>query len=142
MKNIVWVIIIILVIVGGYFIYQSRVSKDNTSTETLGQQQQGGTQVGQEVPEVREIVVSGTEFAFSPSSIQTQAGEKVKIVFTNAGSVPHDLRIEELNIGTKVIRPGQTDAVEFQASESGKYTFFCSLAGHREAGMEGNLNVE
>ena len=141
MKNIVWVIII-LVIVGGYFIYQSIVSKDNTSTETIGQQQQGGTQVGQEVPEVREIAVSATEFAFSPSSIQTQAGEKVKIVFTNDGSAPHDFRIEGLNIGTEVIRPGQTDTVEFQAPESGKYTFFCSVPGHREAGMGGNLEVK
>jgi len=92
--------------------------------------------------QIREIQVSGTEFSFSPNSITFAKGEMVQITFTNAGSAPHDFTLEGLGIKTRVIGPGQTDSVEFTAPAAGNYTFFCSVAGHRQAGMEGIMEVE
>lgn len=54
---------------------------------------------------------------------------------------PHDFRIDELDEGTDVLEEGETD--EFTVDlESGTYTYYCSVPGHREAGMEGELEVE
>lgn len=54
---------------------------------------------------------------------------------------PHDFRIEELDEGTDVLDEGETD--EFTVDlESGTYTYYCSVPGHREAGMEGELEAE
>lgn len=93
-------------------------------------------------PEVREIAVSGTEFNFSPSSITLTEGERVRVVFTNIGSIPHDFGIEGLEVRTRIIGSGQTDSVEFTTPPAGTYIFYCSVAGHRTAGMEGDLGVE
>lgn len=91
---------------------------------------------------VKEFVVSGNEFSFSPSTITVKAGEKVKIIFENNGRTPHNLVIEGLGISTKVIGGGKTDIIEFIAPTSGTYVILCSVPGHRAAGMEGQLRVE
>lgn len=35
----------------------------------------------------------------------------------------------------------ETDSVTFTAHENGTYTFYCTIEGHREAGMEGTIEV-
>lgn len=92
--------------------------------------------------QVKEFSVSGTEYSFSPSSITVNAGDQVRITFKNNGRAIHNLIIEGLGVGTKTIGVGQADIVEFIAPASGTYTFFCSVSGHRAAGMEGSLKVE
>jgi len=92
--------------------------------------------------EVKEIAVTGAEFSFEPSQISVKAGDKVKIIFKNQGSTPHNLVIEDLGVRTKTIGKGQTDAIEFTASAPGNYSFDCSLPGHKEAGMKGVLKAE
>ena len=93
------------------------------------------------VPEFREIRVEGSEFSFSPSSITVKAGEKVRITFVNVGQAPHDFTIDELGIKTSVLAPGQSETLTFTAPSTGTFSFYCSVAGHRQAGMEGDLEV-
>lgn len=143
MKSIILIIIILLVVIGGYFIFGTNLVR--APQETPGQGEEGEEVTGEvseeKVIEAREINVSGSEFIFNPPSITLKAGEMVRLVFTNTGSAPHDFRIEELGIGTKVIKAGETDTIEFQTPSGGEYTFFCSVPGHRQAGMEGKLEV-
>ncbi|MDO8663837.1 MAG: cupredoxin domain-containing protein [Candidatus Wildermuthbacteria bacterium] len=98
--------------------------------------------ISQPKPEKKEFEVLGSEFAFSPASITVKSGQKVKIKFRNHGGAPHNLAIEGLGIGTKTIKSGDDASIEFTAPASGTYAFFCSVAGHREAGMKGQLIVE
>ena len=81
----------------------------------------------------------GGALSYDKSSLEASAGE-VTIVLTNDSSVQHDVRIEELDVGTDIITEG-TDSVT-TTLEPGTDTFFCSVPGHREAGMEGTLTVE
>lgn len=92
--------------------------------------------------EEKEFTVSGTEYKFNPSSITVKTGDQVKIIFKNDGRLRHNLVIEGLGISTRTIGADQTDIVEFTAPASGTYTIFCSISGHRLAGMEGLLKVE
>lgn len=81
--------------------------------------------------------------AFTSDQATAKAGE-VTIDFTNSSPIPHDVRIEdesgeELG-GTEVFAEGSESAeVEL---EPGTYTYFCSVPGHRQAGMEGTLTVK
>ena len=149
-KTIGIIVVVLVIIVGGYFLlrgdYQvptptSTPAPTVTSEKT---EEPTETQSTTQVPTsgATEINVVGTEFNFNPASISVKAGEQVKITFKNNGRAPHNLILEGLGIETKTIGGGQTDVVEFIAPSSGTYTFFCSVSGHRAAGMEGSLKVE
>jgi plastocyanin len=80
--------------------------------------------------------------AYTTTQASTKAGN-VTVEFNNPQAVPHDVAIEESS--GKTI--GQTEIVT-EGSDSttvdlkpGKYTFYCSVPGHREAGMEGSLTA-
>ena len=81
--------------------------------------------------------------AFTSDSATAKAGE-VTINFTNSSPVPHDVKIEDSSGeeigGTETISEGSESAeVELKP---GTYTFYCSVPGHRQAGMEGTLTVK
>ena len=79
---------------------------------------------------------------FEQTSVEATAGS-VTIDFTNDSSLPHDVKIEGNGVsgeGTDEVTGGSTSAtVDLQP---GTYTFFCSVDGHRAAGMEGTLVVK
>lgn len=85
----------------------------------------------------------GGALAFQEKSLSTKAGE-VEIQFDNPSSTQHDVRIEdeagnEVG-GTEVITDSSASATV--SLDKGKHTFYCSVPGHREAGMEGPLTVK
>jgi plastocyanin len=66
----------------------------------------------------------------------------VTIALANSSPVEHNVTIAE---GTKVLGAtptftGGSKAVTLKL-KPGKYTFYCSVPGHRQAGMEGTLTV-
>lgn len=85
----------------------------------------------------------GGELAYTTTSASTQAGE-VTIEFDNPQSLTHDVAIESSGgeeIGkTELIANGSDSTVV--NLKPGFYTFYCSVPGHREAGMEGALSVK
>jgi plastocyanin len=81
--------------------------------------------------------------AFEPDSLQAPAGN-VTIKFTNPATVSHDVHIEgdgEDLAASDVVADGETTEAGADL-EPGDYTFYCSIPGHREGGMEGTLTVE
>ena len=113
-----------------------------TSTTTQASPTPETGTASQPTGEVTEITIEGSEYSFSPESLTVAAGERISLTFKNTGNLPHNFTIGELGVATKTIAGGQTDVVEFTASQSGTFTFYCSLAGHRQLGMEGNLEVQ
>jgi len=81
--------------------------------------------------------------AFTSDEASSEAG-KVTVNFTNSSPVPHDVRIEDSGGedigGTEVLAEGSESATV--NLKPGEYTFYCSVPGHRQAGMEGTLTVE
>jgi plastocyanin len=75
-------------------------------------------------------------------SAEATAGQ-LTINSVNESSVDHNIALEGggVNEEGEVVKDGGTSTVEADV-KPGEYTFFCSVPGHREGGMEGKLTVK
>jgi nitrite reductase (NO-forming) len=85
-----------------------------------------------------EIVAS--EFKFAPAQLSLPGAGSLNVTLKNTGAVEHDVVFEGVD-GMVHAAAGQTAKGAFQFARDGVYTFFCSIPGHKEAGMVGNLTV-
>ncbi len=91
----------------------------------------------------RVLEITGTEYQFKPDKFTVKAGETVKIVFKNKGTISHDFFIKELDFQTDPIQPGNKVNYTFTAPESSSTLHFeCKVAGHAPAGMKGTIQVK
>jgi FtsP/CotA-like multicopper oxidase with cupredoxin domain len=80
-----------------------------------------------------------TEYAISPAAVSVPEGGSIGV--TNTGAIPHNLSVEGTNRKTTDLGTGESETLDVGGLEPGTYTLFCSLAGHREAGMVADLHV-
>jgi len=104
---------------------------------------------GTAAPATRPAAVAPLALAADPSgalkydkkALSAKAG-KVTIAFTNASQVGHDVTIAKgptKLAGTNVIT--NSKASVSVSLKPGAYVFYCSVPGHRQAGMQGSLTV-
>jgi uncharacterized cupredoxin-like copper-binding protein len=103
----------------------------------------GDDSPGSDLPAVEgpvspNLEVHATEMKYQPDAIAVKAGN-VEVVLRNDGTVLHDLRIEDQPFILEA--PAGQTATSQITLEAGRYQIFCSIPGHREAGMTGVLEV-
>jgi uncharacterized cupredoxin-like copper-binding protein len=61
----------------------------------------------------------------------------------NESSIPHNIALEGSGVNEvgEVVQGGGVSEIQADV-QPGEYTFYCSVPGHREGGMEGQLTVE
>ena len=115
-------------------------------------------------PKDQLYLVEMTNFAFTPEVLEVGAGEVLEIAIQNVEAILHDFTIDEIDADVHVsylggtgqhlhaesqpqadvhvalTEPG-TGVVHLKITEPGEYVFYCTVPGHREAGMEGTLIV-
>ncbi len=91
-------------------------------------------------PGAEEVTVVARDFSFSPSEVRVSAGDTVNLVLEKQGSLPHDITIPALGFSLPAAS-GASASAALSAARPGTYEFFCSVPGHREAGMTGELTV-
>jgi plastocyanin len=118
-------------------------NNDTTAAATPPATTTGGGGAGGGSSTVDISTPSGTDLAFDQKDVNAKAGS-VTIDFDNKQAVPHDVTVEDSS-GQEL---GATDLISSSTTtttvdvQPGTYTFFCSVPGHREAGMEGTLTVK
>jgi len=83
------------------------------------------------------------ELKYDKKSLSAKAG-KVSIAFTNASPLQHNVTIESSSgkvVGSTPTFQGGSKTLSVDL-KPGTYKFFCSVPGHRMAGMEGTLTVK
>jgi len=125
---------------------EGSVEGDEPVGPTEGSQEGKGAQTpekgGAEASTTLKLAADPAALAFDKESLDAEAG-KVTIDFDNPSPIPHNVVIEENGkelAGFEPITEGEKS--ETADLQSGTYTYYCSVPGHREAGMEGTLTVE
>jgi plastocyanin len=95
------------------------------------------------------VGVRGSEFDLLLSKAKVKPG-RVIVQFVNAGEDPHDLQLQRLGpdgtqvgpqLGAGVVTPGSYDNLDLHLKKGSRYVLWCSLADHRQRGMEATLKV-
>jgi plastocyanin len=83
----------------------------------------------------------GGQLSYDAKQLSAKAGA-VRIAFANASPVEHNVTIAQGSavLGATPTFTGGSKSLSLKL-KPGKYTFYCSVAGHRQAGMEGTLTV-
>jgi plastocyanin len=124
-------------------------SDDSSSTSAETTESQAETGAGQAEggsagsAAALDIEAASSGLAYASDTATAKAG-KVALNFTNPQPLTHDVAIEDSSgktIGkTELIAEGSDSATV--NLKPGEYTYYCTVPGHREAGMEGALTVE
>ena len=136
-----------------------REAEELAQAETEGEDAEavdapGEPEGGQEVPDGEEpapgalstlqLAADPEALLFDQEELAAKAGEVV-IEFDNPSPIPHDVVVEgegDEELGATPQISSDTATLRIAAIEPGEYTYFCSVLGHRESGMEGTLTVE
>lgn len=101
---------------------------------------------------------------FEPADLDVKRGETVRLVFTNAGQLPHEAVIgnhreqqaheeemvamadsmtpmEHHHANAASLPPGATRELVWRFSKSGQFEIGCHLPGHYQAGMVAKITV-
>ena len=93
------------------------------------------------VPQTVVINLTAKRYDWVPSTVRVPFGTHVRLVIKSE-DVAHGISIREFNV-RQDIPAGETVNVEFDATQRGEFTIYCSVfcgAGHRD--MRGKLVVE
>jgi plastocyanin len=80
---------------------------------------------------------------FQPDGLEAKPGN-LTINYDNPSPVPHSIAVATANgnvLGETQPAAGGTQTLQVPNLAPGKFIFYCTVPGHREAGMEGNLTV-
>jgi plastocyanin len=140
------VVALFVVIVGttmAFAIVKSVDEQDKRNKELA--KEEGTTETTAKGP-VEAIDVSSPAdggLVYQPNGLQAKPGN-VAITYDNPSQVPHSIAVATANgnvLGQVQPFTAGKQTVTLNDLNAGKYIFYCTVPGHREAGMQGNLTV-
>ena len=91
-------------------------------------------------PAAITLDVTAAEFKLTPATLHLDRPGQLTVSLKNTGVIEHDFAVEGV-AGTVDAKPGASGSGVFKLPKAGTYTYYCTLPGHREAGMQGTLTV-
>lgn len=120
----------------------------------------GGSVTKTDTPVDQTITIEAKNVEFVPDNITIPAGKTVKLVLHNSDKgTEHDLASDDLivammqggghggsmpGMSSKLAvhtKEGETSSVIFKADKPGTYNIYCTVPGHKAAGMVGTITV-
>jgi plastocyanin len=122
--------------------YESKASEESKASGKPGSQAKPET-AAKGPGGTLQLAADPTQIAYEETSLASKPG-KVTIDFTNPATLEHNVAIEdpegkELAVSSLIGKGKTSVSAELAA---GTYHYFCTVPGHREAGMEGTLLVK
>ena len=112
-KYIIIVIVLVLIVAGG-FVYKKFILSKSDLPVTTGV--------------VRKFTVTAEkdEWDFKPETIEVDRGDKVILTVVNQDSYDHGIAIDAFGVSQRM-PANQTITIEFVATQAGDFPFYCSV---------------
>lgn len=108
------------------------------------------------------VTIRAQNVTFTPEKLTVPAGKIVELKLENMDATEHDFQVDGLDAdvmaggsmnaehgggsGPMMVAvhamPNEMSSVTFMAKTPGTYNFWCTIAGHKDAGMTGTITVE
>ncbi|MGH2913232.1 MAG: plastocyanin/azurin family copper-binding protein, partial [Solirubrobacteraceae bacterium] len=115
-------------------------SESKATVEPIAKEGREGAS-GSGTSSLKEAADPSNQLRYTTKDLSAKAGE-VTIAFTNASQLEHNLTVAQ---GSKVVGATPTfiggEKTLTLNLKPGTYNFYCTVPGHRAAGMEGKLTV-
>jgi len=86
------------------------------------------------------LILKAKDIAFDVTHFEAKQGQTINITYTNEGALEHNFVIEEFDVAANIL-PGETTTITFTANKTGAFKYHCTIPGHTEAGMVGEIIV-
>jgi plastocyanin len=127
--------------VAAYVAYAAaRGGEDTGALAEVGGGPEGTAEAENGVLEIPAAESGALYYVFADA---TAPAGQLTIESPNESSVDHNIALEGNGVDEEgpVVKDGGVSDIEVDV-DAGEYTFYCSVEGHREGGMEGQLTVE
>ena len=97
------------------------------------------------------------DIKYDKAALTATKGQMLMVTLTNAGALDHDFAIDKIDGTAKIdgkdakdathavhaaVKTKGTGKLEITPSAAGTFEYYCTVAGHKEAGMKGTLTVK
>jgi uncharacterized cupredoxin-like copper-binding protein len=119
----------------------TETTTQSTTTQSTTTQATTTQATTTQAPAATEVDVSETEFKITLAQTPSKAGS-YEFAVKNDGKVPHDLVVSGngVNAKTELLDPGASGTLKVDL-KPGTYDVYCSVPGHKQAGMDLKLTV-
>jgi len=96
------------------------------------------------------------DIKYDKTTLTATKGQTLTVTITNGGALEHDFTIDKIDAKATldgkdaksdkaavhaVVKPKASGKLELTPASAGTFDFYCTVAGHKEAGMKGTLTV-
>lgn len=110
-------------------------------SETAAATEPAGTPGTTGEPGGDAVSVNGGDLFFDPAQLTIPADTDVTVTLQNIGAAVHNWYQPDVDRKTPDVAPGESGEVVISLP-AGTYQFWCTIPGHKDAGMVGTLTVE
>ncbi len=122
---------------------QKERSEELAKEEAEAKAEAGAQQPGGAAETIDVASPADGSLVFQPDGLEAKPGN-LTIHYDNPSQVPHSIAVATANgnvLGETQPAAGGEQTLDVPELAPGKYVFYCTVPGHREAGMEGDLTV-